>query len=466
MRRLLSLAGGAAAGQAITVLASPIISRHYGPAEIGAFSVFTTTALLLNSTNSLRYEMAVPVAQDEDSAGHLVWLCFLLVTGFSALLGVGVLLWGGAFCRLVKVPTLAPLLWVLPVTTAVAGFYEPLNFHAIRRNDFRSLAQARVVQGAVQSGIQVGLGFFGGGTAALVGGDLAARVLSTLRLVRGGPVTGIFRRFPWSGIRRAGVEFARYPMFMAGASILNLTAIQIPFLIIPSYFGSASAGFYFLAYRTLFVPASFIGGAISQVFLGEAAARAREGEDLQLITTRVFLVLAAAYLPIYTVCFAAAGQLFPLVFGPRWAQAGTIAQVLAPMTLVWSLARPLAGLLMVRDRLKESLGFTVFELAAVLTALQIGHHLGSINRAAVYIAGAGLLTSGSAVLRFVHAAGVHIGHLLARFAILVAIHLPLGLGLWALARHPRPWLLLAASVAGAAVTALGSYRFLRRERLV
>ncbi len=466
MRRLLSLAGGAAAGQVITVLASPVISRYYSPAEIGAFSVFTTTALLLNSTNSVRYEMAIPVAPDEESAGHLVWLCCLLVVGFSVLMGVGVLAWGGAFCRLVKVPILAPYLWLLPFTTAAAGVYEAFNFYTIRRNDFKALSQARVVQGAVQSGIQVAMGFFSGGTLALVAGDLAGRVLSSMRLGGGGLISAVLRRFSWKGIRRVARDFVRFPKFMAGASILNLTAIQIPFLLIPGYFGPESAGHYFLAYRTLFLPASFIGGAISQVFLGEAAARARDGEDLKDITAKIFLILAAVYLPIYTVCFASAGRLFPLVFGARWVQAGYIAQVLAPMTLVWSLARPLAGLLMVRDRLKESLAFTVFELAAVLLALHLGHRLGSINKAAVYITAAGLLTSGSAVLRFLHAAGVRLGQLLARFAVLLGFHIPLGLMLWAVSRLAGPWLILLAAAAGMALTALVSLRFLRREHLL
>lgn len=466
MRSLASLAGGAAAGQIITVLASPIITRHYGPAEIGAFSVFTTTALLLNSTNSVRYEMAVPVAKDEESAGHLVWLCFILVVLFSVLLAGAVWIWGGSFCRVVKVPSLAPYLWLIPFTTAAAGFYEPLSFYAIRRKDFRTLAQSRFVQGAVQSGVQVVLGFFRMGTLGLVVGDLAGRILSALRLAWGGRITGIFHGFPWQGIKRVAGEFSRYPKYMAGASILNLTAMQIPFLLIPGYFGAASAGHYFLAYRTLFMPASFIGGAISQVFLGEAAARARDGEDLQHITARIFLILSAAYLPLYTACLAGAGLLFPLVFGPRWGPAGHIAQVLAPMTLVWSLARPLSGMLLVRDRLKESLAFTLFELLAVLVALHLGHRAGSISRATIFIAEAGLLTSCCSVIRFLHAAEVRLVPTLPRFFILVALNVPLGLLVWAAARFTGAWGALFAALAGMALTALASLKFLRRENLL
>jgi O-antigen/teichoic acid export membrane protein len=317
-----------------------------------------------------------------------------------------------------------------------------------------------------QSGLQAALGFCGGGAIGLVAGDLAGRVLSALRLGWSGRLTGVFGHFPWRGIRQAARTYARFPKYMAGASILNLTAIQIPFLLVPVYFGAAAAGHYFLAYRTLFMPASFIGAAIQPVFLGEAAERARGGHSLDQLTSRLFLLLAAAYLPVYTVCLAGAGLLFPLVFGARWGEAGGLAQVLAPMTLMWSLARPICGMLLVRDRLKENLAFTVFELAAVAAAIVLGQRSGSIHLTVVCISGAGLLVSTTSVIRFLHAAEVDLVPVAARFGILAALNLPLGLLVWAAARVAGAAGTLLAAVAGMAAVALGSCRYLRRERLL
>ncbi|BDU75922.1 oligosaccharide flippase family protein [Mesoterricola sediminis] len=463
MRSLASLAGGAAAGQIVAVLASPVVTRLYTPAEIGAFSVFSTLAMLLNSTNSLRYEMAIPMAEDEDRARHLVWLCFLLVGGFSVLLAGASWAWGPAFCGLVKVPDLVPHLWMLPLTVAAAGAYEALNFQAIRRQGFGALAQARVAQGLGMSGVQVGAGFLGAGTVGLVAGDLAGRVLSVLRLLRRDLFQG---PFPWQGVRKAAKDFDRYPKYMAGASILNLAAIQVPFLLIPLYFGADMAGHYFLAYRTLFLPASFVGTAISQVFLGEAAERAREGEDLGRLTSRIFLLLAAVYLPVYIICTAGAGVLFPAVFGPRWSEAGRFAQILAPMTLLWSLARPICGMLLVRDRLKESLAFTVFELAATVGAIWAGHLSGSVERTALYVSGAGLAVSITSIGRFLHAAGVQWGPVLRVFGTLTAFSVPLGLLVAVAARTGSSLVTLGAALAGFAAVGLATFRFLRREGLL
>lgn len=466
LRSLASLAGGAALGQAIGVLASPIITRLYDPAQIGAFSIFSTAALLLNSTNSLRYEMAIPVAEDEETASHLVWLCFLLVTAFSLLMGIGVWGWGTSFCRLMKAPSLAPYMWMMPFTVAAAGAYEALNFYTIRRKEFGTLAQSRVIQSVLQSTIQVVVGITGAGTIGLLSGDLVGRIASSMRLMWCERFTGVFRTFPGKGVLTVAKTFVRFPKYMAGASILNLAAIQIPFLLIPVYFGAESAGHYFLAYRTLFLPASFVGAAISQVFLGEAAERIREGDPIAIITSRIFLVLSAAYIPVYTVCLAGAGLLFPAIFGARWHEAGRYAQVLAPMTLVWSLARPICGMLLVRDRLKESLAFTVFEFMAVVAAIYFGKRTGSMYSTAIYISAAGLVVSVSSVGRFLHAAGVELWPALRRFFYLLSVNIPLGLLVWRSTRSGSFLTSFLVTLVGLAVVGWVSYRFLRREKLL
>jgi O-antigen/teichoic acid export membrane protein len=328
------------------------------------------------------------------------------------------------------------------------------------------LAQSRVISGVAQSGIQVAMGLASMGTIGLLLGDLAGRVTSSLRLVWDARFLGTFRSFPWKGIKKAAVEFVRFPKYMAGASILNLAAIQIPFLLVPVFFGAEAAGHYFLAYRTLFLPASFIGGTISQVFLGEAAERAREGDPLKHITSRIFLLLSAVYLPIYTISLAGAGQLFPAVFGARWGEAGHFAQVLAPMTLVWSLARPICGMLLVRDRLKESLAFTVFELLGMVAAIYFGQLSGSVYRTAIYISASGLLVSITSVGRFLHAAGVEFGPVMRRFGYLFVLNVPLGLMVWGATRVTSALGTLAVALAGFAAVAALTLRYLRREKLL
>lgn len=463
---LASLAGGTAIGQGLMVLASPIISRQYGPEEIGVFSMFATIALLLNTVNSLRYEMAITVAKDEESASQLLVLCGVLVLGFCLLLAGSVWAFGPALSRLLKVPSLAPHLWFLPLTVGAAGAFEALNFYTVRRKAFGPLAQSRVIQGAGQSGVQILLGLGNLGTFGLVTGDLAGRAFSAIRLAWGSGFKRIWSYIHWRGIRSVAAEYIRFPKYMAGATLFNIAGIQVPFLLIPAFFGAEQAGHYFIAYRTLFLPTSFIGAAISQVFLGEAAERVRGGEPLQLLTARIFILLAAVYLPIYTVSLAGAGLLFPAIFGPRWGQAGHFAQILAPMTLVWSLARPISSLLLVRDRLKESLAFTLAELIGIFAAILVGARSGSMIITAFYISGFGLLTSIVSVGRFLHAAGVDFRVTFRRAGILTAFNIPLGLLVWGASHMIGAAGTAAAAVVGMGVVAYASKRYLERERLL
>ena len=71
------LAGGAALGQAITVLVSPILTRLYSPEDFGVFGVYASILGIVTVIASLRYEYALPFPEDGETAANILALCFL-----------------------------------------------------------------------------------------------------------------------------------------------------------------------------------------------------------------------------------------------------------------------------------------------------------------------------------------------------------------------------------------------------
>lgn len=79
-RSVAVLAGGTAAGQAIVVLASPIITRLYTPEDFGVLAVYSSLLGILSTVAALRYELAIPLSEkDEDAAALLKIAMFLKV---------------------------------------------------------------------------------------------------------------------------------------------------------------------------------------------------------------------------------------------------------------------------------------------------------------------------------------------------------------------------------------------------
>jgi len=96
------LVGGTVGVQVLTLL-----TRLYSPEDFGLLAVYASVLALIGVISSLRYELAVPLPEDDVEAANVATLSLILV-GLSALL-TGVLVWqlGPAIADLLGVPALA-----------------------------------------------------------------------------------------------------------------------------------------------------------------------------------------------------------------------------------------------------------------------------------------------------------------------------------------------------------------------
>ena len=77
----MTLATGAGLAQIITVLAAPILSRLFTPADFGLLGVFLSLMLPLTAIASLKYELAVVTARTGPQASNVFALsAFIAIT--------------------------------------------------------------------------------------------------------------------------------------------------------------------------------------------------------------------------------------------------------------------------------------------------------------------------------------------------------------------------------------------------
>ncbi|MGB9859042.1 MAG: lipopolysaccharide biosynthesis protein, partial [Moorellaceae bacterium] len=87
-RNVAVLTGGTAAGQAMVVLASPILTRLYTPEDFGVLAVYSSVLSIVSVVASLRYELAIPLAEDDETAANLLLLSLTIGVGVSLLTGI------------------------------------------------------------------------------------------------------------------------------------------------------------------------------------------------------------------------------------------------------------------------------------------------------------------------------------------------------------------------------------------
>lgn len=369
---VLILAGGTAAGQAIAVIASPLLTRFYSPAAFGALGSFVSLVAIVSVVSSLRYELAIPLPEDDTSAAQLLALSLIAnVLIASALLGAlliftsaGIPLFTGA--------------WLAPVGVLGAGIYKALNYWAIRKRAYDRVARTKLTQGIGSSGIQVLAGVMHPSALGLIAGQIVGYVagsstLATLALKRDRDVV---RAVSLRGVWNAAVEHRRFPLWSTWSALANSASVHMPVLVLASYFGQAVTGFYTLGLRVLQTPVSLVAQAVAQVFLSRAAEAHREGR-LPTISKAALHRLATIGLPGLIVLGAGAPGLFSIAFGEPWRLAGVYAQWLAPWLAIVFVTSPLTIIPAVVGRQGGELLFQVVLLVGRTTALVLAARAGN-----------------------------------------------------------------------------------------
>ena len=270
-RSVVTLASGTAIGQLLLFLAVPVLTRLYTPADYGALAVYSSTLTVLVVLASLRYEAAILLPQDEDTAASLLALTFLLLAVTAAIVSLLVWLAGDAFVAVVKVPALRPYRWLLPVGFIGAGMYQALSYWAIRRGEFGRVARTKLSQGVGQVVSQVGLGAAGAGAPGLLIGDVIGRVAGgggLALLALGGRSHARVTR---ASVLSAASRYRRFPLLTTWSGLLNVGSLQLPSILFSASFGAAAAGLYALSFKMLVLPTMLVGQAVGQVFLSRAA---------------------------------------------------------------------------------------------------------------------------------------------------------------------------------------------------
>ena len=183
-RNVSIIAGGTALAQILGVISAPILTRIYRPSDFGALQVFISVMALMMVAASGRYEIAVLLPEDEQSAIDLLTLSLLCVSLTACLCGGMVVICHYYWILPSNMLPLRGLLWLLPFSILGGGIYQCLNYWAMRRDDYKQIAKSKFTQAAAQVSTQLGTGLVVHGSFGLLVGDAIGRMCGSGRFVR------------------------------------------------------------------------------------------------------------------------------------------------------------------------------------------------------------------------------------------------------------------------------------------
>ena len=360
------MAVGIAAGQFIILIASPILTRLYGPEDFGVLAVFASLLGVLGVIASLRYQLAIPLPENDEEAANVTVLSLVVVLGMALLTAAITIPLRHPIAEALNTPLLAKYIWLLPLGLLLMGIYQVFNYWAIRAKAYSVIARAKLTQSLAMVAVQV-LGYAIGPLALLLGrvvGQAAATTtLGSLALVNRREA---FRHTTLSGVRKASARYCDFPLYSSWAGLLNAAGIRTPPLLFAIFYSANAAGLYMLASRVITLPMALVGAAIADVFVPNAVEAVRGGR-LRDSVASLQRHLAWIALPPAALLFLAAPEAFRIVFGAGWEQAGHMVRWLTPMLFLQFIVSPLARIFTVLE--KQRLGLV---LQANLCLLRLG----------------------------------------------------------------------------------------------
>ena len=76
---VVTIVTGTAIAQIIVILATPVITRLYGPEAFGLFALFSSIISILVTVGCLRYELAIMLPKSDEDAANVFGLCIFLL---------------------------------------------------------------------------------------------------------------------------------------------------------------------------------------------------------------------------------------------------------------------------------------------------------------------------------------------------------------------------------------------------
>ncbi len=372
---------GSATGQVLVVLSAPFLTRYYAPQEFGVFGIYLTVFAVLNLVSSFRYDLSIVLPRSTTVAAANALLSLALTGVTAAVVAILAIRLGDALASRAGVPSLGAYLWILPWAVLVGGGGRVMSYWALRERRHNAIASARVGQDSSMVAAQVVAGSAGVGVLGLVLGHAIGLSVAFLTLFGSArrSAADLIRSARWQHLARSFRRYRRFPLYTAWGDLANVLTKQLPILLFADLFSVTSAGFYALAFRVANAPVAVVSEGAGNAFLS-TAARASRGRLIEL-TGGVFVLLLRVALAPFLLVTAFAPEVFSLVFGPEWYEAGVYTRLMVPHSAAVFIFMPLLWLMFVLERQRSGLIFQMTLLSSSVVGFLAGATWGGAGAA-------------------------------------------------------------------------------------
>jgi O-antigen/teichoic acid export membrane protein len=330
-KNVFTLITGNTIAQIIGLLAIPILSRMYTPEEFGEVALFIGIVNVIAIAANARYDMAIVPPKRSSQAFHLFAGSIGVAIVVTVFLFIVVAVFKGTITSAFNAESFNQIIWLLPLLVFLLATHKSMHYWFNRDKKYKTIAQNRVILSSTQTGVKLGrFAFTNGYWGLVIGtivGEFVAWAVYVVKIIR----NDIWRlRFlSRKSMRKALKEYANFPKFLMPMAVINTFSVNILIFSLSAIASSTIVGFYERAWRVINMPFSLLSTSFGNVFYEQMT---KTVNPKRLYTVSYFANLAIATV-VLTPIMLWGEPIFGFVLGKEWIAAGTIAKLIAPLTI-------------------------------------------------------------------------------------------------------------------------------------
>jgi len=340
-RNIALVASGTILSRLIMLAVIPILTRLYNPDKFAILAIYASLLGIISVIASLRYQLAIPLAEKEKEASALLLLSIIVTSCVSLATFLFIEITGGDLGQWLNNGKINQYIWLLPIGVFLVGLYQAFNYWAIREKDLKVVAETKIVQVITMISIQIL--FFKFNALALIIGHILGQSAGVTQLAK--PVfkskIAVLKTVTFSEIVSVAKRYKKFPLISTWAGLLNSIGNLVPNLLFASLFGSTSAGLFFMANRIITTPMALLGTAISQSFYTEAV-ESNKRNQLANLTKRLSLKLFLIIIIPTIILFFTGEELVSFILGDMWIKTGKMIEWLSFMMATQFITSPIS----------------------------------------------------------------------------------------------------------------------------
>jgi O-antigen/teichoic acid export membrane protein len=374
LKNVVTLVSGTGFAQVIAIAIYPLLTRMYTPDDFGIFAIYMSVVSMTGILATGKYELSIMLPEKEEKARGLLALALRIALLTSIFLMILAIALNGPICKLLGNEAISPWLYLIPVSTLLVGSFNALKYHNNRAGRFRTITGANVGQSLTNSGIKLAAGPMAAGPAGLISGTVLGQLSGFMFFFFRSSVSipAVLKGTVRSNLRSLAREYDLFPKFNMVQGVINSFSGALPIFLFTHHFSAEVAGLFSLGYAIIYRPMNLVITAFFQVLFQNLIEKHQKNQKILQDILKFLGRLAALVLVPFLLFLFFAPEIFRVVFGEEWTDAGRYTQWMIPWLFMVSLTMPLSFIPDIFRRQKTAMIIDTVKLVLRAGALATG----------------------------------------------------------------------------------------------